>query len=98
MSFDLSDNDEAYLDEIIQDAKNNPTIGIGMPVWVYDHNNVNECIGEGVIVSMYWNNYFCQYIVDVRGADCVYPCVMAACVEPMRRTYGQWIMEVVSNV
>jgi hypothetical protein len=64
---------------------------------VYDNDNIYHQIGEGVIVSMFWSEYFYQYICDVRGTDCVYPCVLAGCLEPIRRSSGSWVERVVRN-
>ena len=97
MSIDYTPEDaNRYACEIIEDARLHPSIGIGMPVDVYDNENLYEWIGEGVIVSMFWSNYYYQYICDVRGVDCVWPCVMAGRIEPQRMLRGSWVVGVVS--
>ena len=85
---------DRYVAETIEYARNHPLVGVGMPVDIFDNSTLDEWIGEGIIVHMYWSNYYYQYICDVRGVNCVWPCVMAGRLEPLRRTHGGWIVAV----
>jgi len=99
MSFDPTNSGDitSYEYALIEDAKANPRIGLGMPVWVYHHDEPYKYLGEGIVVHMHWSRFYEQYVVDVRGSDCVFPCVLAGCLEPIRRSRGMWIEEVISN-
>ena len=90
-----SDDIQQYEHELIEDAKANPKIGVGMPVEVYAYDDPCCKIGEGIVMSVAWSGFYCQHYADVRGVDCVWPCVLAGCLEPIRTQY--WVRGVIGN-
>lgn len=96
MSFTFDETDQ-YAREIIEDARLNPSLGVGQPVDVYDNEALYEWIGEGTIVHMVWSEYYCQYVCDVvdKCNGWVWPCVMAGRLEPIRRLHGSWVAKIV---
>ena len=62
---DFMTRGDAYVDEIIQDAHDNPRIRVGMLVQVLDDEWAKTPTDEGMVVAMEWSDYFLQHMCTV---------------------------------
>lgn len=60
-----------YMDILIEDAKRNPPISKGMLVKVLAHKPGKPMVGAGIVMRIFWSDFYCQYCADVElpGGD-----------------------------
>ena len=85
-------NRQPYADEVIEDAKANPHVGVSMLVSVYAPDSF-ELLGEGVVQTMRWSEFFCQYLCTVQTKYAEYT-ILAGCLR--RRINNRVSLEIVA--